>query len=60
MLSIVRQSNCQIFKVPFSFKRVPSSFTSEGLCYGLLEEIRNIKTVKENASEMIEEQLQKS
>ena len=44
----------KIYKVPFSMKRVPGSFTGEALSKELLSEISSIKRLKENASESIE------
>ena len=31
MIRAVRESDCQIFKVPFSFKQVPGSFTGTSI-----------------------------
>ena len=39
-----------IFKVPFSMKQVPGSFTGEALCKELVKEISNIRPVKNNAT----------
>ena len=38
-----------IFKVPFSMKQVPGSFTGEALCGELVKEISSIRPVKNNA-----------
>ena len=43
----------EIFKVPFSFNKVPGSFTGEALRDELLKEISKIKQVKNNASNTI-------
>ena len=42
-----------IYKVPYSFKRVPGSFTGEALCAELIEEISEIRPLKENAAQTI-------
>ena len=39
-----------IFKVPFSMKQVPGSFTGEALCGELVKEISSIRPVKNNAT----------
>ena len=39
-----------IFKVPFSMKQVPGSFTGEALCEELVKEISSIRPVKNNAT----------
>ena len=39
-----------IFKVLFSMKQVPGSFTGEALCEELVKEILNIRPVKNNAT----------
>lgn len=36
----------EIFKVPFSMKKVPGSFTGEALCEELIDEISSIKVMK--------------
>ena len=47
-----------IFKVPFSMKQVPGSFTGEALCKELVKEISSIRPMKNNAT--VTEQYQSS
>ena len=42
-----------VYKVPFSMKRVPGSFTGEVLCTELVSEISSVKKVKDNAATKI-------
>ena len=49
--------NGTIFKVPFSFYRVPGSFTGEGLCEELIQKISSVKVLKENAAEKLPDAL---
>ena len=46
-----------IFKVPFSFDRVPGSFTGEALCEELIQKISSVKVLKENAAEKLPDAL---
>ena len=39
-----------VYKVPFSMKKVPGSFTGEALCMELISEISSIKKLKDNAA----------
>ena len=45
--------NGEVFKVPFSMKKVSGSFTGEALCTELIKEICSIKKLQGNASENI-------
>ena len=45
--------NGEVFKVPFSMKKVSRSFTGENLCTELIKEICSIKKLQGNASENI-------
>ena len=38
-----------VYKVPFSMKKVPGSFTGEVLCTELVSEISSVKKIKDNA-----------
>ena len=49
--------NGTIFKVPFSFYRVPGSFTGEALCEELIQKISSVKVLKENAAEKLPDAL---
>ena len=39
--------------MPFSFDRVPGSFTGEVLCEELIQKISSVKVLKENATEKL-------
>ena len=42
-----------VYKVPFSMKKVPGSFTGEVLCTELVSEISSVKKIKDNAATKI-------
>ena len=46
-----------IFKVPFDMKQVPGSLTGEVLCEEIINQISQVKTVKNNAASAISEAL---
>ena len=46
-----------VYKVPFSMKDVPGSFTGEVLCSELIYEISSIKVVKNSAADKLIEAL---
>ena len=46
-----------IFKVPFSFDRVPGSFTGEALCEELIQKISSVKVLKKNEAEKLPDAL---
>ena len=51
--------NGEVFKVPFSMKKVSGSFTGEALCTELIKEICSIKKLQGNASENIRTVIEK-
>ena len=52
--------NGEVFKVPFSMKKVSGSFTGEALCTELIKEICSIKKLQGNASENIRTLIEKN
>ena len=42
-----------VYKVPFSMKKVPGSFTGEVLCTELVSEISSVEKIKDNAATKI-------
>ena len=56
-LRVIDPSNLDIYKVPYSMKKVPGSFTGEVLCDELISAISSVKKVKDNAFDTIESRL---
>ena len=50
----------EVYKIPFSMKKVSGSFTVEALCTELIKEISSIKKLQGNASETIRIAVEKS
>ena len=51
--------NSEVFKVPFSIKKVSGSFTGQALYTELIKEICSIKKLQGNASENIRTLIEK-
>ena len=52
--------NSEVFKVPFSIKKVSGSFTEQALYTELIKEICSIKKLQGNASENIRTVIEKT
>ena len=52
--------NSEVFKVPFSIKKVSGSFTGQALYTELIKEICSIKKLQGNASENIRTVIEKT
>ena len=57
MICAVREDG-EIFKVPFSTKQVPGSLTGEALCCELVNELSQIKPVRNNTAKTVPIKLQ--
>ena len=54
---VVDDQTLDIYKVPYSMKQVPGSFTGEVLCEEVITHISSVRNVEWNASDTVKEKL---